>query len=175
MRPTCDIYDKMTAHRFTFTSHHLGISYYVNFLGRLGSNGFHLKWRALPIKPIWPSFALNGLDLHSSLAVTSKTAPQEFDLFNCHACQTFISSEIHCYLSALKSWHNNLFPSSVNTGGQYGIITHIGHTISWPRRENEQYKFSSRTAWRVSSASRTTDAQLSLFKLAVSLPDERSF
>ena len=47
--------------------------------------------------------------------------------------------------------------------GQYGIITHIGDTISWPRRGNEQYKFSSRTAWRVSSASRTTDAQLSLF------------
>ena len=25
--------------------HHLGISYYVNFLGRLGRNGFQLKWR----------------------------------------------------------------------------------------------------------------------------------
>ena len=24
-------------------AHHLGISYYVNFLGRLGSNGFQLK------------------------------------------------------------------------------------------------------------------------------------
>ena len=77
--------------------------------------------------------------------------------------------KLHCYLSALKSWHNNLFPSSVNTGGQYGIITHIGHTISWPRRENEQYKFSSRTAWRVSSASRTTDAQLSLFSSKLGL------
>ena len=26
-------------------AHHLGISYYANFLGRLGSNGFQLKWR----------------------------------------------------------------------------------------------------------------------------------
>ena len=25
----------------------------------------------------------------------------------CHGCQTFILAEIHCYLSALKSWHNN--------------------------------------------------------------------
>ena len=35
---TCDV-------RFLCRSHHLGISYYVNFLGRLGSNGFQLKWR----------------------------------------------------------------------------------------------------------------------------------
>ena len=26
-------------------SHHLGINYYVNFLGHLGSNGFQLKGR----------------------------------------------------------------------------------------------------------------------------------
>ena len=26
-------------------AHHLEINYYVNFLGRLGSNGFQLKWR----------------------------------------------------------------------------------------------------------------------------------
>ena len=30
---------------FMIESHHLEISYYVNFLGRLGSNGFQLKWR----------------------------------------------------------------------------------------------------------------------------------
>ena len=28
-----------------FITYHLGISYYVNFLGRLGSNGFQLKRR----------------------------------------------------------------------------------------------------------------------------------
>ena len=26
-------------------THHLGMNYYVNFLGHLGSNGFLLKWR----------------------------------------------------------------------------------------------------------------------------------
>ena len=31
--------------RHTHRAHHLGISYYVNFLGRLCSNGFQLKWR----------------------------------------------------------------------------------------------------------------------------------
>ena len=31
---------------------------------------------------------------------------QDFDSFN---CQNFILAEIHCYLSAIKSWHNNLF------------------------------------------------------------------
>ena len=30
--------------RFYF-GHHLGICYYVNFLGRLGSNGFQIKWK----------------------------------------------------------------------------------------------------------------------------------
>ena len=35
---TCDV-------RFLCRSHHLGISYYVNFLGRLGSNGFQLKFK----------------------------------------------------------------------------------------------------------------------------------
>ena len=29
----------------TPSTHHLEITYYVNFLGRLGSNGFQLKWR----------------------------------------------------------------------------------------------------------------------------------
>ena len=30
---------------FEETAHHLGISYYVKFWGRLGSNGFQLKLR----------------------------------------------------------------------------------------------------------------------------------
>ena len=29
----------------TGTAHQLGINYYANFLGRLGSNGFQQKWR----------------------------------------------------------------------------------------------------------------------------------
>ena len=33
------IFDKISL------SHCLGMSYYVNFLGGLGSNGFHIKWR----------------------------------------------------------------------------------------------------------------------------------
>ena len=28
---------------------------------------------------------------------------QDFDFFNCHGCQKFISYEIHCYLSSRKS------------------------------------------------------------------------
>ena len=42
--------------------------------------------------------------------------PQDFDLFNCHVCQTFNWAEIHCYLSALKSWNNNSFLSGVECG-----------------------------------------------------------
>ena len=34
---------------------------------------------------------------------------------NCHGCKTFFLAEIHCYLSPLKSWHNNSFLSSVKT------------------------------------------------------------
>ena len=64
-------------------SHHLGLSYYVNFFGRLGSNGFQLKWRfgailelsaKLPIQSILPIFEVNGLDWHCCLAGSSKTA-----------------------------------------------------------------------------------------------------
>ena len=36
------ISQKTTADTWSVT-HHLGISYYVNFLGRLGTNGFQLK------------------------------------------------------------------------------------------------------------------------------------
>ena len=31
-----------------------------------------------------------------------------------HGCLTFIWAEIHCYLSTLKSWHDNPFLSGVN-------------------------------------------------------------
>ena len=40
---------------------------------------------------------------------------QDFEFFNCHGCITFILAEIHCYLSALKIWHNNLFLSGVGS------------------------------------------------------------
>ena len=30
-----------------------------------------------------------------------------------HGCQTFLLAEIHCYLRAPKSWHNNLFLSGM--------------------------------------------------------------
>ena len=39
--------------------------------------------------------------------------PTEFTFFIYYWCQTFILSEIHSYLSALKSWHNNLFLNGV--------------------------------------------------------------
>ena len=43
-----------------------------------------------------------------------QNGPQAFDFFFiCYGCQTFILDEIHCYLSDLKSWHNNLFLSGV--------------------------------------------------------------
>ena len=38
---------------------------------------------------------------------------QDFDFFNCHGCQTFILAKIHCCISTLKSWHNDLFLSDV--------------------------------------------------------------
>ena len=36
---------KITEEDHHRNTHHLGMNYYVNFLGRLGSNGFQLKWR----------------------------------------------------------------------------------------------------------------------------------
>ena len=32
-----------------------------------------------------------------------QNGPQDFDFFKCDGCQTFISTETHCYLSALRS------------------------------------------------------------------------
>ena len=34
------------------------------------------SWTAVPIQPIWPIFEVNGLDWHSCLAGSSKTAPR---------------------------------------------------------------------------------------------------
>ena len=39
--------------------------------------------------------------------------PQDFDFFNCHGCKILISAEIHYFLSALKSCHNNFLLSRV--------------------------------------------------------------
>ena len=39
----CKIVSNFWQHCTISTSHHLGISFYVNFLGHLGSNGFQLK------------------------------------------------------------------------------------------------------------------------------------
>ena len=46
--------------------------------GRFGAT----SWTALPIQPICPVFEVNGLDWHCFLAVSSKTAPQNFDFFS---------------------------------------------------------------------------------------------
>ena len=47
---------------------------------------------ALPIQPIWPIVAVNGLDC--CLAGSSKTAPRFLIFVNSHGCQTFILAEI---------------------------------------------------------------------------------
>ena len=47
---------------------------------------------------------------------------QDFDFSNCYGCQTFILAEIHCYLSALKSWHNNSFLSGVDSTENWHLI-----------------------------------------------------
>ena len=52
---------------------------------------------ALPIQPILADFLVNGPNWQCSLAGSSKTAPQDFDFFNCHGCRMFILNEIHCY------------------------------------------------------------------------------
>ena len=52
---------------------------------------------------------LGGL---AELAVL-QNGPQDFDFFNCHVCETFNLYDFHCYLSPLKSWHNNSFLGSV--------------------------------------------------------------
>ena len=84
---------------FSELSGRLGKSYYVNFLGGLGSNEFHIKWRfgthgswnnqnpggglelpakqtALPIQPILTDFLLNGPNWQCCLDGSSKTAPR---------------------------------------------------------------------------------------------------
>ena len=103
--------------------------------GRPDLNAFHLKWiigthrnwknqnnggrfgatilTALLIQPIYHENGPYGLLWQCCLACSTKTAPQDFDFFNCHLCQTFILAEIHCQLSALKNWQNNLLLSGV--------------------------------------------------------------
>ena len=46
----------------------------------------------------------------------SKMATRILIFFNCHGCQTFILADIHCYLSALKSYYNIFFLSGVKIG-----------------------------------------------------------
>ena len=59
-----------------YSAHHLGISYCVNFLGRLGSNGFQLIWRfgthgnlkkSKSLGPFW-SYQLNSTANSAHLA-----------------------------------------------------------------------------------------------------------
>ena len=71
------------------------MSFYVNFLGGLGTNEFHIKWSfapmavekikiqgaifeqpSLPIQPILPDFLINGPDWQCFLAGSSNTAPR---------------------------------------------------------------------------------------------------
>ena len=67
----------------------------------------------MPIHHIYLKNGPNGLNWQRCLVGSSKSAPRILIFFNCHECQTFFLAEIHCYLSALKSWHNNLFLSGV--------------------------------------------------------------
>jgi hypothetical protein len=76
--------------------HCLGMSYYVNFLGGLGSNRFHTKRRfgthgsskkSKSWGPFW-SYRLNS--------------PQDFNFFNCTGCRICIFCEIRCYLCPPK-------------------------------------------------------------------------
>ena len=55
----------------------------------------------------------NGLKLEVLFSLLLQNGPNDFDCFNCHGCQTFFLADIHCYLSALKSWHDKLFLSGV--------------------------------------------------------------
>ena len=49
----------------------------------------------------------------SAAWLVAPNSHKDFNFFNCYGCQTFILAEIHCYISALKSWHNNLFKCGV--------------------------------------------------------------
>ena len=74
-------------------------------------------WQLKKIKswwPIQPIYLKNGPNGRCCLAGGSKTAPRILIFFNSHGCQTFILYEINCYLSPLKSWHNNSFLGSVS-------------------------------------------------------------
>ena len=76
----------MCLHFFYCTIPHcLGMSYYVNFFGALGSNKFHRKWR----------FGIYGSWKYQN-----------------PGCRIFILCEIHWYLCPPKSWHNNSFLGS---------------------------------------------------------------
>ena len=73
---------KILGGRFWFWSYQLNstanLAHLAHFLG---------KWAELAVLFSWQ--LQNG--------------SQDFNLFNCHGCQTFFLAEIHCYLSALKS------------------------------------------------------------------------
>ena len=115
--------------------------------GRPDLNVFHLKWiigthgnwnnqnhgglLELPSKqccqfsPFTTKMGQNGLNWQCCLAGSSKTAPRILIFFNCHGCQTFILAEIHCQLSTLKSWHNNLLLSGVICIHKYYAISNL--------------------------------------------------
>ena len=95
--------------------------------GRPDINVFHIKciignhgnWKK---SKSWGPFWSYQLDSSANLThlpqrwakwAEFQNGTQDFDFFNCHVCQTFILAEIHCYLSALKSWHHNSFLSGV--------------------------------------------------------------
>ena len=106
-------------------------------------NVFHLKWiigtdcnwkKSKSWGPFW-SYQLNSTanPAHlpwkwakwAGLAVLFSWPPG-FWFSNCYGCQTFILAEIHCYLSALKNWHNNSFLTGVHSFWFFAIYKSLG-------------------------------------------------
>ena len=91
---------KWTTHHCTlhFQTWTLGATQNVKWLRYHARN---INGRSLVAKS-YKVVVCNSLLVSAYLQVEKRT-------WHGHGCQTFILAEIHCYLSGLKSWHNNLF------------------------------------------------------------------
>ena len=89
---------KLTHHNWHF---HTTLVYQIDVHARL------LFWEKIP--PARPYFGLHVYWFWGKVPPTRLFHPVRLLILvwsKFHGCQTFLLVEIHCYLSALKSWHN---------------------------------------------------------------------
>ena len=141
------------------------MSYYVNFLGGLASNEFHIKWRfvtqgswknqnpgvrfgatswtALSIQPILLDSLVIGPNWQCCFADSSKTAPRILIFFNCPGCRLFILCEIHSLvMSQSRNFPARAKPSYEGSEPSRAEPSWALQFSSWNRADNMYCKVS---------------------------------